>query len=115
MVNDITMGVSARKQAGGYINQCKEQVGPALYASGGFTVTLSDMRNIKGAIVNCEESQVLAADDTMYNIKKSYATNVVTIVIEVATFTGSSVQSWAEIADDTDLSGLEFTVLGMGE
>ena len=92
----------------------KQVSGPSSYPSGGFTVTIPELTNIKEVAVIPNPSQILEADDTVYSISWTVSGNSVTIVIKTLNVTASSPVSWTELGA-VDLSGVTFTIIATGE
>jgi len=92
----------------------KEVSGPSTYPTGGFTVTIPELTNIKEAAVIPNPSQLLEADDTVYSISWTVSGNSVTIVVKTLNVTATSPVSWTELSA-VDLSSVTFTVIVTGE
>lgn len=84
----------------------KSRLGPALYAAGGFTVTFDEFETVISAIAKCSNDDVLAAGNTQYSVRVTWATNIVTMQVWTCT-----AGAWAQIANGSVLNALMFVVL----
>ena len=87
--------------------------GPASYAAGGFNIT-TDLTALDGVMVAARNSQILAAADTVYEVRYSVTGGVINIQVFTASTVGAGPNAWAQIADTTDLSGVTFDYLALG-
>lgn len=85
--------------------------GPASYAAGGFTVDTL-LTAITRVIVVPRDSRIGALDDFVRSAVYSIAGGVVTIVVSEQQI--SATNTWAEIADTTDISAQTWDVIAIG-
>lgn len=98
------LGRGSRLISGGSI------AGPASYLAGGFTIaaTLTGLSTIESIVVTPRNEAELQIDDFAYGISYSFTGGVITILLREAELGGTTPQSWAEVANATDLSALTF-------
>lgn len=90
----------------------KSATGPASYVQGtGVTVTFGEHEKVVRALAQCDRTQILEANDTVYGLRISISGNVVTILVRTASTVGAGPNAWAELAGATDLSARTFTVI----
>jgi hypothetical protein len=92
----------------------RSTLGPNPYVPGGFAVTFGEFHTVRRAVVVCDQSQILEANDTAYSIHVTIATNVVTILVFSAATAGGGPNAWAQIGG-LNLSPRTFTVYAEGE
>jgi len=99
-----------RKENAADIVVTRSVSGPSSYTSGGFVVTISELTKIKDCIVQ------LRNQDNDKRIKYSFSGNTVTIqVFTIVADTSTGAISASEVTDGTDLSGLTFDIIVVGE
>ena len=86
--------------------------GPSSYPSGGFNITINGLSKIHTAIVTFKGSR---PDDLVYQLDVSWSGNTITVKVMSINVTASSPASWSEVAGGTDLSGLIFDIIVVGE
>lgn len=86
--------------------------GPTSYSSGGFNITVNGLSKIHTAIVTFKGSR---PDDLVYQLDVSWSGNVITVKVMSINVTAASPVSWTEVAAGTDLSGLTFDIIVIGE
>ena len=88
-----------------------EVTGPSSYPTGGFTVTFDELKAIYFALASFKGSRTT---NLVYQLDVSWSGNTVTIVVNQIDVTAATA-TWAEVASGTDLSGLTFDVIAIGE
>ena len=86
--------------------------GPASYPTGGFTITVNGLSKINTAIVTFKGAR---PNDLVYQIDVSWSGNVITVKVMSLNVTAASPVAWGEVAAGTDLSGLTFDIIAIGE
>ena len=92
----------------------RSTLGPNPYVPGGFAVTFGEFHTVRRAVVVCDQSQILEAVDTVFGIRVTIATNVVTILMVSASTVGAGPNARAELGGG-DISGRTFTIIAEGE
>ncbi len=93
-----------------YIIETKKVAGPSSYATGGFTITMDEIREIEDAVVSMVDG------NNMYKVSYSYSGNKITVqVYQLGYDSGTSSLTISEVADGTDLSGISFAIIAVGE
>ena len=93
-----------------YLLETKQASGPASYTTGGFTITLDGIREIKEAVVSIDDA------NNLYRVSYSHTGNTITVkVYQLGFDAGTSTLTISEVAAGTDLSALTFTVIAVGE
>jgi len=103
----IVLPIIEKKTDVGYKIAIGKFSGPASYSSGGFTVTFPTLRKIHHAIIFT--SKGYAADIA------SISGNSITVIAMYYDYDAAADGPAIEVASGTDLSGVEFTVLVVGE
>lgn len=90
----------------------KSALGPASYVQGtGVQVTFGEHEKVVKALAQCDRTQILEANDTVYGLRISISGQVVTILVYSASTVGAGPNAWAEIAGGSNLSARTFTVI----
>ena len=91
----------------GQILVIEKVTGPASYSTGGFTVTLSQLRKIHQAVAICNGSYKVGAI--------SISGNSITIPVEYYDYDAAADGTAIEVPAGTDLSAVEFLIIALGE
>jgi hypothetical protein len=81
--------------------------GPTSYATGGFTVTIEDLSRIEDAVV-------IAGGGYLAEVA-SISGNTVTIVVRYFDYAATAAGTAIEVPSGTDLSGVTFRIIAIGE
>jgi hypothetical protein len=81
--------------------------GPSSYATGGFTVTINDLSRVDDAVV-------IAGGGYLAEVA-SISGNTVTIVVRYFDYPATSAGTAVEVPAGTDLSGVVFRIIAIGE
>lgn len=90
------------------------QAGPASYSAGGFTITTA-LSTITRAVVTPDDSRIGAGADAVRAYDYTIAAGVITVMVYEASTVGAGPNSFAEIADTTDISAINFDAISVGE
>ena len=88
-----------------------ETSGPSSYPSGGFAVAINDLKYVHWAAATFKGTR---ATNYVYQLDVSWSNNTVTIKVMEIDVTAATA-TWAEVASGTDLSGLTFDIIAIGE
>jgi len=80
--------------------------GPTSYSTGGFTVTITDLMKIDGAVV-------IAGGG--YKAEVKWTANKLTIVVRYFDYPAAAAGAAIEVPAGTDLSGVTFIIIAIGE
>jgi len=82
------------------------------YAAGvGTAFTFGEAEKVLAAIAKSSQDAMLETADTIFSVQTSITGNVVNVLVFTQATVGGAGNAWTEIADHTDLSTLDFTVL----
>jgi len=81
--------------------------GPSSYATGGFTVTINDLSRVDDAIVSSTGGYLAEVS--------SISGNTVTVKVYYFDYGSASAGTAVEVPDGTDLSGVTFRIIAIGE
>ena len=88
-----------------------EVAGPTSYPAGGFQVTIADLKRIHFAVATFRGTRVT---NLVYQLDVTWSGNTVTIKVMQIDVTATTA-GWSEVAAGTDLSGLTFQIIAVGE
>lgn len=93
------------------MQKIKSRLGPASYATPGFTVVFGEFEKIMSVDVACNDEKMLAVNDIIYSARATFTGITATIRVYFADTSGGGPNAWTEIADMSDLSPFTFTVV----
>ena len=97
----------ARGQGPGYRLAVVGVSGPSSYSAGGFTVSIPELRRVVAAIVQASGGYKAEV--------ASVSGNTVTVKVYYYDYDASADGPAVEVPDGTDLSGVTFTIVAIGE
>jgi len=86
--------------------------GPTSYTTGGFTVTLGELRSIHSVSVSVRANA--RANDLVRQVDYSVSGNTLTVRVYQINTTTASPTTWAEVPAGTNLSSLVLEIVAIG-
>jgi len=90
----------------------KQQAGPTSYTSGGFDISLPELKRIHFAVAMFSGAR---PSNYVYQLDVSWSVNRVRVTVMRIDVTATAPAAWTEVPAGTDLSGLTFSVIAIGE